>query len=81
MFHLKPIVLLNLVFALVICPNCNVKFRFAKLCNFLENPSACLPVPLPSCKIVKTTRNEVRCPTWTCPVIQDIQNFNKFIKL
>ena len=47
--------------------NCSVKFKFAKVCQFYKDPDHCFPKLKPSCKIIKVTKNEVRCPLWSCP--------------
>ena len=61
-------ILLHCLFVLIVTShNCSVKFKFAKVCQFYKDPDHCFPKLKPSCKIIKVTKNEVRCPLWSCP--------------
>jgi hypothetical protein len=54
--------------------NCELKFRFAKICKIFDFDSSsaiengCHPSQLKNCRILKTKKNEAKCPYYECPV-------------
>lgn len=53
-------------------PRCVRKEVFAKKCDFYQitNKNGCFPYSLDNCKVIKTTRNEFKCPKYYCELVR-----------
>ena len=50
-------------------PTCHVSYKFAKVCPFYNYyQKSCLPWDLSTCRRIKTTLHEHKCPLFTCIV-------------
>lgn len=61
--------LLNFEFQFIDCEQkCVQKFTFAKTCKFYDivNKNGCYAYSVENCRVIRTTRNEFRCPKYIC---------------
>lgn len=75
----KILICLSLFSIFVDSHNCELKYRFAKVCHIFENSPACVPIRTQSCRKLKTLSYQQRCPFWICPV--SFNGLLTFIKL
>ena len=47
-------------------PNCKITPVFAKVCTYWNYKDTCTPWNLETCKKIKTTQFDSKCPKYTC---------------
>lgn len=66
--------ILMLIFLIVnVYSNCILNFKAAKVCKFYKLHQNCMPSNLETmdknCEVLKVTRNEKKCPYYSCYVM------------
>ena len=51
------------------CFCCDLKYRYQSVCKFYDLKS-CKDKTFESCKPIKRTQKELRCPYWSCPQVK-----------
>jgi len=59
--------LLLTIFVSVASHNCQIKFKYSKICHFYKFDEKCINGQKEFCKLIVTKRDELKCPYYICP--------------
>jgi hypothetical protein len=78
----KSLLVLTILFISVESHNCQIKFKYSKICNFYKFNEKCINGQKEFCKLIVTKRDELKCPFYICPKVSLVENKeNNFTKI